>query len=658
MQYKRDFTDENLSRIQKYLDEVTREEVVWDRVFSHFDQTIQAAASVLRNLARAIVSIFIKFDGDISSREIESYYKTVLSKNKELRSCLKTIFDNANAEDVRYAAHANRLLDSGNEILTELNYLISVATVDGITGILNSTAPNIVLEYPEDLLNSISDEELIAFCKSNNVSLVNSDYWDALVAANSAVTSVDGVDMFLVILFKGMDISVDVIADELSRGGGVNTKNWIIKQMLDGKEGFMSVGEIAEQLGYDKETIRTFLENGNMPLISGSSNADKFKQIAPMSAMDFAKQNELKAKIDQIIAQHMQRVYSEDALFEQYCADNGLDAEYIRSLRADGYNSYEKQLYYKNLGKVLEAAGGSDEYRKQFDFKLSSAKKMLGTIKKEKGVYESLFESGKEYKHMGENDILSDTEIRNFLKTYGGYDKVTKDDITLFRDVSDSVEGIGGASKIVGYSKNALDAIAYWSADFSRENEILDSLMASAKADNPSYYAALAELKTKYTDKFQTTLNETAVNLEKELITKGIEVVTNKVSAVAIAQEVIDVAGVVTGANGYTDAVMDLMTYPEMTSQMMEAYNNSVAEVAAGNEEAVVNLRLNFTALKETMTSYYDVSCKYYSGGIGGIGADYDHLNYSKYMAKEVGKLELGQTFEFMSYNEFIKYNS
>lgn len=66
------------------------------------------------------------------------------------------------------------------------------------------------------------------------------------------------------------------------------------------------------------------------------------------------------------------------------------------------------------------------------------------------------------------------------------------------------------------------------------------------------------------------------------------------------------------------------------------------------------NVRLNFTALKQTLSGYYDKSCDFYGGMIGDAKADPQRLAYSRYMKDMVGEMELGKPFEYLSYDEYI----
>ena len=190
--------------------------------------------------------------------------------------------------------------------------------------------------------------------------------------------------------------------------------------------------------------------------------------------------------------------------------------------------------------------------------------------------------------------------------------------------------------------------------DYSKEIELLDSVMASVDKDT-TYYVALNSIKETYTNKFKTTLESAIVSFEQEMVKKGVNAVFKMVPGVGIVETAINLTGNVTGASGYAGTVTNLMAYPEITSQMLDAYNNSVAAVANGVEGATTDsVRLNFTMLKETLTSYYDLNCDFYEGFMDGCKKDPERLAYSQYMKNKVGEMELGQPFEFQTYEEFI----
>lgn len=645
---KRDFTSDNLGRINKYIDEITVEGGVWDGVVDFFIGIVYEIAAFFNKLIASILSLFMEVE-EPSGDELKWYYQVVIDKNEELKYQIGYIFEKANKEDQKYAKRGELLLTSGRDILKELNYLIEIATPDGISNIAKSKAPNIIISSILDDASAISEADLIAFC-NGNVNVAYSSYLAAICDANNAVLDIDGMDMFLVILFNFKDVAVDTIVEYLNTGSG-DTKRWISKQILSGADGFMTVKEIADRVGCDVETVEWYLEHGTLTGRPG------FGTLTPGGTNNYTNNfnNEiaLKNSLDQIIAEHVKIVYENDEVLAEYCKDNDLELEYIKAIRDDDYSGYEQKLYYENIGKILEKAGDSAEYKKNFDLHFSDAKKILGVIKDGNGIWEETTEEGKLLKKMWKNEILSDAEARKFLKTCCGYETVSADDIKLFRGVTDNINQLGGVTKVMGKSQQGLDAIAYWTADFTQEVDILDSVIESAEG-NPSYTAALYNLRDKYTEKFQTTLEGAVVDLEKKMINKGVDAVLDTVPAVGIVETAIDIAGTVTGASGYTGAVMDLMTYPGMANQMLKAYNSSVEAVAAGDMGATENVRLNFTALKQTLSSYYDKSCDFYGGMISDAKADPQRLAYSRYMKDKVGEMELGKPFEYLSFDEYI----
>ena len=259
-------------------------------------------------------------------------------------------------------------------------------------------------------------------------------------------------------------------------------------------------------------------------------------------------------------------------------------------------------------------------------------------------------EEGKLLKKMWENKILSDAEARKFLKNCCGYDSVSASDIELFRGLTENINSLGGVTKWMGKTQKALDAVAYLTADFSQEIEMLDSVIENASS-NPSYEAALRHLRQKYTNTFQTAFEGAVVKLEENTIEKGVDAVLDTIPGIGLAKMAIEFAGEVTGADDYTDAVVNLMAYPEVTKNMLDAYNNSVIAVAEGRG-SVNNVRLNFTAMKQALSDCFDKSADYYSK------KDPQRLAYAEYMKGKVDDMELGKAFEYLSFDEYIvKYS-
>lgn len=641
---KRDFTSDNLSRIDQYIDEMNDEKSIWDNIIQFFVMgLIPTIVSFFENLFSSILSLLIRNDDDPSGEEVKWYYQYVINKNEELRYLIGWIFKIANEADVEYAARGERLLTSGNEILKELKYLIEVATPEGISNIANSKAPEIIISSILDDESAVSDEDLIAFC-NGDVSVVYSSYLKAICEANNAVLDIDGMDIFLVLLFKHSDIAVDTIIGYLNSSGGTNARKWITEQILNGSEGFATVQEIAERLGYDVETIERYLQYGTLTESVG------YGELTRNYAHNFENEVALKNGIDSIIAEHVQMVFENDELLEKYCNDMGINIEYFNAIRSDSYNAYEKSLFYENLGDVFSEACSSAEYQKNFDMNLSDVTKMIGVITKGQGIWESTTDEGKLWDEIVKKDgSIDEGKAAQFLLEYCGLEEVGSDELNLFGNLVENINGLGGASKIMSESQEWLNALAYWTTDYTQEVEMIDSLMQSAEG-NSSYYAALYELRETYTNKCQATLEGAVVSIEEKLIKGALK----KVPGLEVVENVISLTGTLSGASGYTDAVMDLMTYPEMSNQMLAAYNDSVASVAAGDTTATESVRLNFIALKQTLSNYYDASCNYYEGMAGDAGADPQRLAYSRYMSDKVDDMEIGETFEFLSFEEFI----
>ena len=643
---KRDFTDDNFNQIKQYLDDADDENKVWDNVITFFVAgLIPSISSFFTKLISSIVSLFIRNDDEPSGEELKWYYNHVVEENESLRHCLKQVFDKANGADTQYAQRGEKLLSSGREILKELEYLIEIATPNGISNIAKSKVPNIIISSILDDTSAISDEELIAYCKGH----VKVDYLSMLTEANQAILDIDGMDMFLVMLFNFKDISVDAIVEYLNGNGCGNTRKWITEQILNGGTEFSTVQEIADRVGCDIEDVTYYLETGRLRTQGLTKDADYNNT--------FENDVSIKNGIDRILAENIKKIFADDELLEQYCNDNNLSIEHVKAIRDDNYSGYEKNLYYKNVGSIIEKTCGSAEYKKNFDMQLSDTKKILGTIKDGNKIWGEYTEEGKILKKMWDNKILSEAEARKFLKSCCGYETVSDSDIKFLRGLTDNINHLGGATKIMGNTQKGLDAIAYWTTDFSQEIEMLDSLIENAPGDS-SYAAALQELRTKYTNQFQTSLEDAVVSLEKKVISGGVEKVIDAIPVVKLVDTVVDVTGKVTGAGDYTGNIIDLMAYPEVSSQMLEAYNNSVANVASGDPEAVTDVRLSFTALKQTLSTYYDKNCTFYEQNGHGSTEDHKRLAYSGYMKDKIDNMELGKPFEFLSYNEYIEQNS
>ena len=545
--------------------------------------------------------------------------------------------------------------------MKEIEYLIEIATPNGISNIAQSKMPNIIISSILDDKSEISDKDLIAYCKGN----VKVDFLQLLTEANQAIMDVDGMDMFLVILFNYKDIAVDAIVAELNKEGNAKIKSWISNNILNGSENFISVQEIAERVGCSPEIVRQYLLSGNITthdIGNGKLEVGKPNYKDGNLIEIEADLKRISSEIDTILAQQLKNVTSDKKYLQDYCDEYNLDIKQVEAVLSGEFNAYEKELYMKNLAPIIEEVGGYVEHKENFDLHLSDAKNMIKSFNTNKKFLEKTSDVGKLWDEVYKDDKYNEAKIRELLKEYCGYDKVSKKDINTFKGLHSNIEGLGGVAKVFSRGQEISDALAYMTADFSQEISVVDKLIECADPEkNSSYVAALYELKYEYSHQYREVLVDTQIeSLEKMLINEGIDAVLKKVSPIGVVETATKLVGEATGANDYTGTIVDLMAYPGMTSEILETYNASVAAVANGEDGATTDsVRVNFVTLKQTLSSYYDKCEAYYEGMKGNTNkADLQRSAYAKYMKDEIDGMELGQPFEVLSFNQFVEENS
>lgn len=456
------------------------------------------------------------------------------------------------------------------------------------------------------------------------------EYYRSIVNVQDAVVGMDLGTAFLIALFNHDDI----LLNELLNGDrGDELRRLVRKMMLDEGNGLISASQIAKELGVSETLVNFYLKNGSL---------SRFSRDLPTGMGDADFYNAM----DKYIRQSLDTIMADKALCEKYCAELGLDQGTVDAILNGNINEYSVKLYKESIIKSLQ------DVCSKMEIKLfPGTKKILNGLN---DSYKLMTAGDKSdtLKKIWENGIMSDTEARDFLKTYCGFDKVSGDDIKALRNITGAMNT---SKEISGYIKNgqqAIDMLDYWLSDYSGELDMLDRLM-EANSDNPEYVLALTEIREEYSNKFAGTLDK-AMEIIAE---KGVSAAKKEVPLLGVAETAINLGGQITGAKGHADAAEHILAYASICPESVNAYDKALQtlKTAPTDEKALNQVRSTFSMMKQTLTDYYDAQIEYADGYIFNIGRDESYQAYLRYQKNKIENLRLGDDFTAISYESFME---
>ena len=139
-------------------------------------------------------------------------------------------------------------------------------------------------------------------------------------------------------------------------------------------------------------------------------------------------------------------------------------------------------------------------------------------------------------------------------------------------------------------------------------------------------------------------------------VEKGIDKAFDAWKPLKLAETAISFAGTITGTKGYADAAQKVISLSLVSSEAFDQYHAALERVSEGDtsSEALQGLRSTFAFAKQSLYDYYIAQADYYKGFLH----ENDNPQMVVYLEHEAFRLkeyDIGETFEPMSYDDFIK---
>lgn len=647
---KRNFSDETKNEILKCLNRLEDTNNTWYRLPKVVDSTLKYRFPVFYAIASYIITFLIRRSDDPSDAMLKTYYTLILNQKKSSEIAIKNIFEMANRADQSYAAKAGNIIECGNKIIKEIGVLKEMATPQTITHALTYTMPD-GLYYQND--PELSDQELVDYINEIPSTRKSEDYWLELISdGNEAVAGIDAGVMAAVVAFQSIGTGCEILSQvEID-----SYKAAMIEQMkqyiLNGEEGYDTVREIAEKTGCSEEMVRKYLQEG---MVRGGQLGEEMVSFDEMIEIK-------RAAIDAIVMANVIKMLSNPDQFKKFCKDRGIKEDpdqlraYLNAQNDPDYSTYEKRLYQKTVAEAVERACKEEE--PEYRTLLKDTKEILSAIKKGYSNFKDDTVLGDKLKQMWKNGILSDAEARAFLKNELGFAEATQSQISALRGITENLESLGSAMKILDYGGKAADAITYLFADYSKEREMI-ALMKKAELaahpDGSTYLNALIDLEAKYTDSTMGKIGQ----LGQAAAEYGIEKAIKSVPGLRVVETVVDTVGEITGGSDFSEAALGLLPYSQVCSSALETYEYYIDQVRTSDPanvsaEVLQGVRQSYAVLKNTLEDYYKTNITYYQGMKNGAYTDLDKAAYYTNQLDKIKKMKLGDTFDYVSYDQYI----
>lgn len=621
---KRDFTEAAQKEISKYVDDIERG-IFW------------------RSIGDGVLDIYYNlmklFCGGNSITRVmamkelwDIYHSSVIeAKNNSIKT-INGIFEGAREADHDFAVRARNRVTDGEYLLTELQKITDIAH--------NRTLERVGSLAPLTISLKISDAELMNWLKETSYTSLG--YSNAVMYTSDCFLSMGITTAMLAGVFHYKNI---LKTDVFDTPNGNAILNAFKQDILNGTCPYITIPQIAQRLGLTEDEVRRILDNS----YANRSRGYDMKFSYGESKETLAKKIEYQKKCDRLLKQELESLFSDEEQFEEFCKKYAIDytpeaATAVLNGEVDGYTV---GLYQSTIMSTLETCVDRQDVTVYPD-------EVKDFIKAYGFVYQTAYRDGVDISNLSDKEIVA--KITEYLKSEMGYKEVTSRDVELCELSTNMLQGLDEADKIGGYTQDGVELLSYLVADYSNEMQLLDSI-EKVGAGSPEFQTAMNNIRTIYTDKASTIVNEVV----KESLVKGSEKVAGSITAellpsMKIVELGISVTGNVSGLTSYTDAAQDVIGYSMVCPELVDMYDNAVKVAAEEgyNQTSMVNVRNAFSMMKQSLLSYYDKQIKYSDGYLwGAAGSDKDYQSYIKYERAKLESLQLGQEYKPITYSAY-----
>lgn len=593
---KRDFTEETKNKIIQYIKELDKPNI-WEYMLD-----------LISDIGLILKYLIVGKPNDEDKKAVEQYYKDIVDIKEYGIKEIKAMFKEANRLDRVASREAEIVYDYGEQLFKELQELTEIITPKNIKNpvnlklIISNHTEAFTIHVDEDGCishkeNVISSPDVIKHCE-----VTNGEYSKDIFRNGQDTLSEIGIgDVILIALLGHKEIILEEI---LNAKGGADLTEVVVKKILNGEKGYDSIEAIAKELGVSENDVKHVLKNMK------KYHYDPLKYVGDIPWIE--------KNINGIIERNIEHALTDEAVIIELSKNLGYDKETVLEILNGNTDGYAIAQYKKLLGDLI----GENESFVEGNVYPDDIKRIINII--------------------NNGGILTEAKLK---------EKLNLDGMQYSSELLSSLIKWNNLNKAGHIGKDGIELISYWLSDYENSIQIIDMMLAGT--DDPNLKIALTELKKEYNNKFIGTFNKFIAVAAEKCFDFAVE---NIPAPLSLAETAISIAGDVTGSSRYADAVIDIIGLQQVGMEVSDSYMEAIENVREGDvsEEALINVKLSFGMMKNAAIRYYDAQIKYAEGVIGINKKSQSYINYYKYEKKRIERLEMGQDFEPMSYEEYM----
>ena len=625
LQKRLDYSRKNRDEILQTIGKIWRLDV-WSQIYDDLQWKL-----LFGGIIGGLIYCFTALKDDINDH-LEFYKKKIINT-----------FEEAWEIDRRYSLKCEQLNAQGLELCDYLDMLTEIATPERLPEILTNdvflqTLDNgdVAFGIPTVITSAIpeiSDQELI----SRASSLSADEFRNSLNNSYDVIAEMGVGTMALIAIFNCKDI----FKDELLARHAVTVEPYVSQAILNGSDGFDSVASIAAELGLPEEDVIYLIKNNKLPHNFGADTVPS-PNVSGNVADDARIIREYKA----ILQRNLEKAMQDEGMKLELLRLTGLSEDTLDAMRSGEFSSYTYSLYRTEIASSMKTICDQMSYKVY----PKEIKTVVGIVKDAYSL-DASGEKGKALKDLLKDDGLSDDKkVASYLKKYGGFSSVHARDIDSFRKSVSAMETLKKVDKNMGTAQKVADHLTTWLSDYEGQVEELNRLI-EVGGGNPEYQQALIDLRDMYSNRAKVVLND----VMNTMIDKGIDKAIDSLGPMKVIDTAVELVGKYSGASGYADAAQKAIALEGISRDAVGTYEKALAELKSGNtsDAALQNVRTSFAFAQQTIGDYYDAQVEYYKG-FAGTNQNLQMSAYMEHEANRIKNLKLGDSFEAMSYSDYV----